>query len=156
DKGNGIADVQSILSGSYRSATGMGVGILGARRLMDEFDIKSGRDTGTTVVMRKALHRRGARLETRDLQKIADTLAKQPPALDPMGEIRHHNQEMLAQLEELQEKQQQLVQLNQELQDTNRGVVALYAELDERADHLRRADELKSRFLSNMTHEFRT
>ena len=46
--------------------------------------------------------------------------------------------------------------LNRELEDTNRGVVALYAELDEKADHLRRADELKSRFLSNMTHEFRT
>ncbi len=42
------------------------------------------------------------------------------------------------------------------LQDTNRGVVALYAELDERADHLRRADELKSKFLSHMSHEFRT
>ena len=49
-----------------------------------------------------------------------------------------------------------MVQLNQELQDTNRGVVALYAELDERADHLRRADELKSKFLSNMSYEFRT
>jgi CheY-like chemotaxis protein/two-component sensor histidine kinase len=35
-------------------------------------------------------------------------------------------------------------------------VVALYAELDEKADHLRRADELKSRFLSNMSHEFRS
>jgi CheY-like chemotaxis protein/nitrogen-specific signal transduction histidine kinase len=46
--------------------------------------------------------------------------------------------------------------LNRELEDTNRGVVALYAELDEKADHLRRADELKSRFLSNMSHEFRT
>src|SRR5262249_157387 len=45
---------------------------------------------------------------------------------------------------------------NRELEDTNRGVVALYAELDEKADHLRRADELKSRFLSNMSHEFRT
>ncbi|HEX4892183.1 MAG TPA: ATP-binding protein, partial [Hyphomicrobiaceae bacterium] len=31
-----------------------------------------------------------------------------------------------------------------------------YAELDEKAEHLRRADELKTRFLSNMTHEFRT
>ena len=46
--------------------------------------------------------------------------------------------------------------LNRELEDTNRGVVALYAELDEKADYLRRASELKSRFLSNMSHEFRT
>jgi signal transduction histidine kinase len=46
--------------------------------------------------------------------------------------------------------------LNAELEDTNRGVVALYAELDERADQLRQASELKSRFLSNMSHEFRT
>jgi CheY-like chemotaxis protein/nitrogen-specific signal transduction histidine kinase len=46
--------------------------------------------------------------------------------------------------------------LNAELQDTNRGVVALYAELDEKAEHLRRADEMKSKFLSNMTHEFQT
>ena len=62
----------------------------------------------------------------------------------------------MAQLQELQDRQEALTQLNQELQDTNRGVVALYAELDERADHLRRADELKSKFLSNMSHEFRT
>ena len=48
------------------------------------------------------------------------------------------------------------MRLNAELEDTNRGVVALYAELDEKADHLRRADALKSKFLSNMSHEFRT
>src|SRR5262249_24110184 len=35
-------------------------------------------------------------------------------------------------------------------------VVALYAELNEKADFLQRASELKSRFLSNMSHEFRT
>src|SRR5439155_26570008 len=47
-------------------------------------------------------------------------------------------------------------EMARELEDTNRGVVALYAELDEKAAHLRRADEMKSRFLSNMSHEFRT
>ena len=59
-------------------------------------------------------------------------------------------------MDELRSRQEDLQRLNQELQDTNRGVVALYAELDERADHLRRADELKSKFLSHMSHEFRT
>src|SRR4029450_4918187 len=54
------------------------------------------------------------------------------------------------------ERQEELMVLNRELEDTNRGVVALYAELDEKADHLRRADEMKSRFLSTMSHEFRT
>ena len=46
--------------------------------------------------------------------------------------------------------------LNQELAETNNGVVALYAELDDRADQLAQASDLKSRFLSYMSHEFRT
>ena len=43
-----------------------------------------------------------------------------------------------------------------ELAETNRGVVALYAELDDNATQLRDAADLKSRFLSYMSHEFRT
>jgi signal transduction histidine kinase len=75
---------------------------------------------------------------------------------DPVAEMVQQNQELLQALDELHRRQNELVELNSELEDTNRGVVALYAELDEKADHLRRADELKSRFLSNMSHEFRT
>src|SRR3954470_2310261 len=50
----------------------------------------------------------------------------------------------------------QVVQLNAELAETNKGVVALYAELDDQAAALRDVSELKSRFLSYMSHEFRT
>ena len=50
----------------------------------------------------------------------------------------------------------ELERLRQELAETNRGVVALYAELDERAADLRRASDSKSRFLSNVSHELRT
>ena len=52
--------------------------------------------------------------------------------------------------------QSELVALRSELEETNRGVLALYAELDSQADHLRQATELKSRFLAYMSHEFRT
>jgi signal transduction histidine kinase len=57
---------------------------------------------------------------------------------------------------ELQERIAQIESLNRELADTNSGVVALYAELDDKAAELRDVSELKSRFLSYMSHEFRT
>ena len=50
----------------------------------------------------------------------------------------------------------EIAALSEELTETNNGVVALYAELDDRAEQLRHASELKSRFLSYMSHEFRT
>jgi signal transduction histidine kinase len=59
-------------------------------------------------------------------------------------------------LDEIHRRDEESKLLNQELGDSNRGVVALYAELDERAEQLRKASELKSKFLSHMSHEFRT
>jgi signal transduction histidine kinase/CheY-like chemotaxis protein len=91
----------------------------------------------------------------KDLAAVAAELARTRPT-DPLEELTSQNQELLRALEELRERDRELVALNKELEDTNRGVVALYAELDEKADYLRRASELKSRFLSNMSHEFRT
>lgn len=58
--------------------------------------------------------------------------------------------------EELQRLRREGESLRAELEETNQGVVALYAELDKQADQLREASELKSRFLSYMSHEFRT
>jgi len=53
DRGNGIPNVDEILSGKYRSRTGMGVGLLGTKRLMDEFAIDSSPGRGTKLVVRK-------------------------------------------------------------------------------------------------------
>jgi signal transduction histidine kinase len=53
-------------------------------------------------------------------------------------------------------QQAELALLQEELDETNKGVVALYAELDDKALQLREAADLKSRFLSYMSHEFRT
>jgi signal transduction histidine kinase len=57
---------------------------------------------------------------------------------------------------ELQRSRAEADALREELEETNRGVVALYGELDMQAEKLRKATELKSRFLSYMSHEFRT
>ena len=155
DRGPGIARLDAILDGSQRSATGMGIGLIGARRLMDDFTIETAPGGGTTVRLAKILPKRAPVVGQTELKRITQALAAEAPP-DLMEEIRRQNQDMVIQLEELGTRQKELTLLNQELHDTNRGVVALYAELDERADHLRRADELKSRFLSNMSHEFRT
>ena len=155
DEGPGIADLPAVLEGRYQSATGMGVGIRGAQRLMDRFAITSEVGRGTTVELRKLVPRSTPLLGPEALAAIADRLAREAPR-NPVEEVQQQNQELLRALEELTKRQEELAAVNLELEDTNRGVVALYAELDERADHLRRADEIKTRFISNMSHEFRT
>lgn len=64
--------------------------------------------------------------------------------------------EEFQQLQELQQLRDETAALRMELDETNQGVLALYAELDTQAEELRQASDLKSRFLSYMSHEFRT
>lgn len=52
DEGAGIRDLENALRAEYSGRGGLGLGLPGARRLMDEFEIESGAD-GTTVTMRK-------------------------------------------------------------------------------------------------------
>ena len=49
DRGPGISDLPAILGGRFRSDSGMGLGIVGARRLVDQFDIESAEASGTTI-----------------------------------------------------------------------------------------------------------
>ena len=154
DKGGGIPHLDKVMGGSYRSSTGMGMGLLGTKRLMDQFAIES-TPKGTSVRFGKRLPSTQRSLDPDRLQKLSAELAKQHAAA-PIEELQTQNRELMKTLDELRERKEELLQMNAELQDTNRGVVALYAELDERADYLRRASELKSSFLSNMSHEFRT
>jgi len=53
DDGPGIADVELALQDGYTSGGGLGLGLPGARRLVDEFDIESAPSEGTTVTLVK-------------------------------------------------------------------------------------------------------
>jgi serine/threonine-protein kinase RsbT len=53
DEGAGIRDLEAALRDDVSGRGGLGLGLSGARRLMDEFDIESTADSGTTVTMKK-------------------------------------------------------------------------------------------------------
>ena len=154
DRGRGINNLDEIMAGKYVSQTGMGLGIVGAKRLMDHFQIETKPGGGTTVVLGKEIPHQAARVGSAELKAVLASI--EHASQDPYEEVKQQNKDLLNTLQQLREKQEELAQLNRELDETNRGVVALYAELNERADFLQQASELKTRFLSNMSHEFRT
>jgi serine/threonine-protein kinase RsbT len=53
DAGPGIADVAQAMQDGYSTGAGLGLGLPGARRLMDDFSIESKVGVGTTIVMKK-------------------------------------------------------------------------------------------------------
>jgi signal transduction histidine kinase len=161
DNGPGIANIEDVLSGRHRSNAGMGIGLAGTRRLMDTFDIASGAGTGTTVRFSKALPEDAPQLDAAAVAGIVAQLATE--RISPLQESQAQNRDLLQALEslglrevELEKRHAEARRITAELEETNRGVVALYAELDEKAAALRNADELKGRFLRHVSHEFRT
>ncbi|HXA51108.1 MAG TPA: ATP-binding protein, partial [Candidatus Acidoferrum sp.] len=161
DNGPGIADLKAVMSGRQHSGTGMGVGLTGSRRLIDDFEIETQAGEGTTIQFSKKLPADAPRLASSDLERLAARLIQD--RLPAAMEAQLQNRDLFETLEslrlrelELEKRNAEMRRINAELEETNRGVVALYAELDEKAAALRSADELKGRFLRHVSHEFRT
>jgi len=53
DKGPGIVDVPPAIAGGHSTSGGLGLGLSGVRRLMDEFEIISEPRKGTTVTIKR-------------------------------------------------------------------------------------------------------
>jgi len=162
DRGPGIADVEAVLDGRYASQTGMGIGLNGTRRITERFQISTGQGRGTSVRFGKSRPPQTKPLDMQGVTEITLKLVKAPASPLP-EEMRRLERELTLMLERVQARETELdkraaeaARLNLELEETNRGVVALYAELEDKAAALRLADELKSRFLSHVSHEFRT
>ena len=135
DRGVGIADVPAILEGRHRSASGLGLGIAGARRLMDRFEIRSSVGQGTTVTLAKTLPASTEPLDRAKAVALAEAVARTSPD-SPMNLLRAQQIELLESLASLADREEEARRLNRELGETNRGVVALYAELENRANQL--------------------
>ncbi len=156
-------DVAFTLSGD--SSDG---GVPAASRLVKGLEIEP---TGAWVVLTKPLGLT-ARTDESSLAAVRRFTAAAHVA-DAVDELRVQNSELVRTLDELTQQKEQLRRLNEELEETNRGVlamydqlsseleetntgvVALYAELDERGRELAAANEAKTRFLRNVSHELR-
>ncbi len=154
DSGPGIGDVDAVMAGRVPSQAGLALGLISARRLADSMRVESAPGHGTAVELGKLLPF-GSVTSAALAQKVAAEIARRRP-IDPIDEIREQNQDLLRTLEALRARQAEVERLNSELEETNRGVLALYAELDDRALELKRLSEMKSRFLSDIGHELRT
>ena len=53
DQGPGITDVERAMSGGYSSRRSLGLGLSGSQRLVDEFELKTQVDQGTTITIAK-------------------------------------------------------------------------------------------------------
>ncbi len=146
-------------------------GIAIAHRLMESWEIEQ-LDGRVTITMGRPIPLSGTALDSAGVLRIQQSLAASAP-IRPVDEFMVQNQQLIASLTEVQAQRDRLLQLNEELEETNRGVmalynqlseeleatnsgvVALYAELDEKSAQLASANEAKTRFMANVSHELR-
>lgn len=147
DRGPGIKNLDLVLSGQYRSDTGMGLGLLGAKRLMDVCDITTSKNTGTAILLQKCFAANAPVLTQAQIDAFGAQLGVLPGDA-ALAEIKHQNHDLVQALDALKVHQDELVAVNQ-------AVVALNAELDSKAAQLQRADVRKDEFLAILAHELR-
>jgi signal transduction histidine kinase len=154
DEGPGIDSLDLVLAGRFQSPTGLGLGIIGARRLVDQCDITTVKGVGTTILLKKALPADAPLVTPAKIGAFGTQLAALPNNV-ALSEVQQQNRELIGALEALQERQDELLRLTQTLESMNRSMAALNAQLDEKARHLGDADRRKDEFLAILSHELR-
>jgi signal transduction histidine kinase len=150
DDGPGIEEtrLRSIVRGSYRSPSGLGVGLVGTRRLMDEFDIQSKPGEGTRVTVVKWLPPAEAAEARARVDELRDFLTTDEDD-SVLEELARQNRDLVQVLGELEEKRDQLERVNRQLGESNR-------ELNEANAKLRELSAMKEEFLALTTHDLRS
>jgi signal transduction histidine kinase len=115
DRGPGIANLTAILEGRVKSQTGLGVGLVGSRKLMDVVRVDSIEGRGTTVELLKALPAQAPIVTPKLLSSIEAELHR-PSAETPFDEVRRQNQELVRVLDDLKAHQTALARVNRTLE----------------------------------------
>src|ERR1041384_5146363 len=149
DDGPGMDEqlLRDIMRGSYHSSSGLGGGLAGTRRLLDEFEIESAPGTGTRVTVVKWLPPARAASAKERIEELRAHFAADPESA--AEELAQQNRDLLAVLAELEEKHAELARVNEELSRTN-------AALNEANERLREVAEMKEEFLALTTHDLRS
>ena len=165
DRGQGIQRLDEIQNGTFVSRKGMGVGLSGSQRLMDDFDIQTQPGQGTEITIAKWLAAFSPEISGNMLEAIQSAFNKTIERGDSslVETINSQNNELLFLLKNLQERNEEIETINKELEDTNKGVLALNRELEDKAlaidkakQQAEQANRAKSDFLAHMSHEIRT
>ena len=136
DHGPGITNLSDILGGRHTSPSGLGLGILSAKRLCDQFHIKPASPGPGTIVTLGILRPISApKITPALLDNLADTLAKLR-SQSPLEEQRLNNKELITTLDLLKVREDEVTRLNSELIKTNEGILALYDEVDSKNKRL--------------------
>ena len=137
DNGPGIENIDEILSGRYKSKSGMGLGILGTKKIVDYFKIETTPGKGTKVTIGELLPDT-IKVDTKTVSQWRESLIKKSPS-SSYEELLMHNQELMELIEEINRKDKQLQEqlerlelLNRELEQTNEGMIALHSELEKK------------------------
>ncbi|MFL0195794.1 ATP-binding protein [Clostridium sp. WILCCON 0269] len=123
--------------------------------LMDKFYIKNTAGEGKIILLGKLLPKSSLPMTEEKFYNTVQKVNGNEPQ-NNLDYMRQQNQEILNTLVELKKKQEEVNTLNKELQETNKGVIALFNELEEKAEFLKQSNEIKNTALLNVSHEFKT
>jgi len=137
-------------------SSGDPVSLSAARRLVPDIRFQSSAPS-TAIHLRKNLPRCFIEPLSVVAQRLSAQLPRAPASeFDTTALSAENDADFALLIAELDRHESTTTILTGELEETYRGVASLYAELEDRAQEIHKVVDLKSRFLSNITHEFRT
>ncbi len=148
DDGPGMNSTDEVLAETWRHGKLGGLGLVGARRLMDRFELRSEAGVGTRVTLGRRLPSHRPPLTGPDAA-VAAAASRALPEDGPYAVVQQQNDELLRSLAALTEREADLIALN-------RSLAAAEASADEARRVAEEANRAKSEFLANMSHELRT